>query len=154
MKKEILITESKRSELEAELKQLKTVTRQEISERVQTARAHGDLSENAEYHSAREAQAKNEGRIGEIEHILKHAKLIERSGKQVVELGAKVTLLKKDSGDKREYTIVGPEEADMALGKLSAGSPLGVCILGKQTGETCTVATPKGETEYEIVSVE
>lgn len=153
VKKDILITESKKVELLKELDHLKNVVRADISDRVQTARAHGDLSENAEYHSAREAQAKNEGRIGEIEHILKHAKIIERSGSSIAELGAQVRLLKKSTDEKRDYVLVGPEEADMAQGKLSIESPLGGVLVGKKVGDICSVETPKGSTEYEILEI-
>lgn len=149
----VFITEDRKLELEAELLERKTITRLEISERVATARAHGDLSENAEYHSARESQGKNEGRIQEIEYILKHGKIVQRSGSDVAELGASVTLKKSGVDDHIVYKLVGPHEADMAQGRLSVESPLGSCILGKRAGESCSVETPRGSVEYNIIEI-
>jgi transcription elongation factor GreA len=149
----IQITQSKKEELELELKELKEVKRAEISERVATARAHGDLSENAEYHAARTAQAKNEGRIQEIEYILKHSEILERTNSDIVELGATVTLQKIGAGTEHLYMVVSPEEADMAGGKLSVTSPLGACVINKKTGDTCTIETPKGKVEYKVVKI-
>lgn len=151
-----LITAAKKAELEAELLHRKTVVRPEISERLQAARALGDLSENAEYQSSRDEQGKNEGRIQQVEHLLKHAKIVERSGGSRVELGATVVVRKTADGasaDEKSYMIVSEAEADIAEGKVSTASPLGAAMVGKEAGQTFTMTTPRGEIEYEILSV-
>ena len=147
------ITATKKAELEAELLHLKTIKRPEIGERVQTARALGDLSENAEYHAARDDQGKNETRIQQIEYVLKHSQIIERSGNDRVEIGATVTIRKEGSDDDKIYMIVSDSEADIAQGKISTSSPLGSAMLEKRTGESFTMTTPKGEITYAIISV-
>lgn len=153
MERTTLITAEKKAELEAELLNLKTVLRPAISERLQAARALGDLSENAEYQSSRDEQGKNEGRIQQIEGILKYAKIIERSGSGKVELGATVVIKKASTGDETTYMIVGNEEADISANKVSTSSPLGSAMVGKTEGQTFAMATPRGEVEYLIVSV-
>lgn len=153
MERTTLITADKKAELEAELLNLKTVLRPAISERLQAARALGDLSENAEYQSSRDEQGKNEGRIQQIEGILKYAKIIERSGSGKVELGATVVVRKVSTGDESTYMIVGNEEADISANKISTGSPLGSAMVGKTDGQTFAMTTPRGEVEYLIVSV-
>ncbi len=151
MEKEF-ITLEKRQELEAELLERKTVLREEIGERVATARALGDLSENAEYHSARDQQGKNETRIMEIESILKRAEIITRTQSGVVELGA--TVVVNRDGEEKTFMIVSETEADIALGKISTNSPMGSAMIGKKTGESFSIMTPRGtEVSYTIVSV-
>lgn len=151
MEKEF-ITLEKRQELEAELLERKTVLREEIGERVATARALGDLSENAEYHSARDQQGKNETRIMEIESILKRAEIITRTQSGVVELGA--TVVVNRDGEEKTFMIVSETEADIALGKISTNSPMGSAMIGKKTGESFLIMTPRGtEVSYTIVSV-
>lgn len=150
---EYRLSQAKIDELTAELDERVNVTRSQSIERTATARAFGDLSENAEYHAAREAQARNEGRIQEIKEILKHAVLVERKGGDVAELGATVKLQKAGADDHVVYTLVSAQEADMSQGRLSVDSPLGVCIVGKGAGTTCSIETPRGTVEYTIIHV-
>jgi transcription elongation factor GreA len=149
----ILITKEKKAELEQEMLHLKTVVRPAISERLQAARALGDLSENAEYQASRDEQGKTEGRIQEIEHILKYGKVIERSGSDKVELGATVVLKKTGETEEKTYMLVSETESDIAQNKISPSSLIGSAMLGKTAGDTFNVTTPRGETVYEIVSV-
>lgn len=148
-----LITADKKTELEAELVERKAVLRPEISERVSTARAHGDLSENAEYHAARSEQGKNEARINEIEYILKHAQIVQRSGSGKVELGATVVVKKVEDSSEKTFMIVSDTEADIGQNKVSTSSPMGSAMVGKSTNETFTITTPRGDVEYVIVSI-
>jgi transcription elongation factor GreA len=149
----VFITQDKKTELEAELFQLKSVARVEIGNRVATARAFGDLSENAEYHAARNEQGKNEDRIMEIESILKRAEIIERSGSDVVELGATVVVKKDGDTDTKTFMIVSDAEADIAQNKLSTNSPMGSAMMGKKSGDTFEIITPRGSVPYTIVSL-
>lgn len=153
MERVTMITAQKKTELENELVHLKTVVRPAIGERLQAARALGDLSENAEYQSSRDEQGKNEGRIQQIEGILKYAKVIERSGSDKVELGATVVVKKTTDGSEKTYVIVSETEADIMENKISTVSPIGAAMVGKQAGQTFTLETPRGSVEYEIVSV-
>lgn len=147
------ISASKKAELEQELKERKEELRPEILEKLQYAKSLGDLSENAEYHAAREAQGKNESRIKQIEHILKYAVITEKKNDGTVGLGSEV-ILKKSGAGEVTYTIVGSEEADMSRNLLSNTSPLGQALLGKSEGETVSITTPKGETSYTITKIQ
>lgn len=147
------ITSEKRAELETELHHLKNVVRPEVIERVGSARALGDLSENAEYHTAREDQGRMEGRIQYIEHMLKHAKIITRTGGSNAEMGATVTFKKSGTDELKTYTLVTERESDLESGKMAITSPIGGAMLSKSVGETFTVSTPRGETVYEIVEI-
>lgn len=148
------LTKEKFDELTKELDLLRTVKRKEIAQNLEYARALGDLSENAEYHEAREAQANAEGRIAEIENVLKHAHIVEeRKQGELVVMGSTVTV-EKNSGEKMKVKIVGSEDANVSEGKISNSSPLGVAVLGKVKGDTAIVLTPKGKISYKIVSVE
>jgi len=149
----VFLTQDKKTELEAELFQLKSVARVEIGNRVATARAFGDLSENAEYHAARNEQGKNEDRIMEIESILKRAEIIERSGSDVVELGANVVVKKDGDTDTKTFMIVSDAEADITQNKLSTNSPMGSAMMGKKSGDTFEIITPRGNVLYTIVSL-
>ena len=153
MEKE-LITAQKKIELEAELVERKGVLRTEIGERVATARAHGDLSENAEYHAAREKKRKNESRIMEIEHILKYSEIVTRSGSGKVELGATVVIKKDGDTDTKTFMIVSDTEADIGQNKISTSSPMGSMMVGKSANDTFTITTPRGEVSYIIISIE
>ncbi len=153
MERVTMITAQKKTELENELIHLKTVVRPAIGERLQAARALGDLSENAEYQSSRDEQGKNEGRIQQIEGILKYAKVIERSGSDKVELGATVVVKKVADGSEKTYVIVSETEADIMENKISTVSPIGSAMVGKQAGQTFVLETPRGAVEYSIVSV-
>jgi transcription elongation factor GreA len=147
------LTKEKYAELEQELEVLTKETRKEVAEKLQYAKDLGDLSENAEYHEARDEQAKVEFRINQIEDILKRAEIVSHKKTDVVEIGSDVVVKKIGTNDKQTFTIVGSEEADMASGKISNQSPIGMSLLGKKKGETFEMKTPKGKAEYKIVSL-
>jgi len=151
------ITEEKRKALEEELKDLKGPKRKEILEALAYAKSLGDLSENAEYHQAREDQGKLEARIGKIEQILRSSEVVSGGGGEMIEVGSKVVVQKenhgKNQGEKKTYIIVGSEEADMAQGKISNRSPFGEALFGKKKEESVSFDTPKGKVHYKIVSV-
>ena len=153
MERVTMITAQKKAELETELIHLKTIVRPSIGDRLMAARALGDLSENAEYQTSREEQGKNETRIQQIEGILKFAKVIERSGSDKVELGATVVVKKLSDNTEKTYIIVSDAEADIMANKVSTNSPIGSVMVGKQSGQTFTLETPRGTVEYSIVSV-
>jgi transcription elongation factor GreA len=141
--------------LEDELKTLKSVERPSIIKAIAAAREHGDLSENAEYTSARERQSFIEGRIGELEDIISRADVIDLSklsGKSV-KFGATVRLADVDTDEKMKYQLVGPYEADLAKGRISTTSPLGRALIGKTVGDNVEVQTPRGAKMYEVVAV-
>jgi transcription elongation factor GreA len=141
--------------LQDELKQLKTVERPNIIKAIAEARDHGDLSENAEYHAARERQSFIEGRVAELEDKISRAEVIDvskLSGK-VIKFGAKVTLSDEDTSEESTYQIVGAEEADINKGRLSITSPLARALIGKQSGDSVEVTTPRGAKSYEIIKV-
>jgi len=148
------ITEGKRKALEQELSDLKSVRRQEILESLEFAKSLGDLSENAEYHQAREEQAKLEERISKIEHILKESIVVSKHHSTKAEVGATVVVKKEGDKEVKRYQIVGSEEADMAEGKISNRSPLGEALFGKKKGEKISFQTPKGAIEYTIIEIE
>lgn len=142
--------------LEAELKMRQQEERPRIILAIQEARAHGDLSENAEYSAAKEAQAHNEGRIGELESLISRAEVIDASklSGDVVKFGATVTLIDEDTEQKRVYTIVGDAEADVKSGRVSVSSPIARALIGKKQGSSVEVNTPGGAKSYEIVGVD
>jgi transcription elongation factor GreA len=150
-KKELMTKETYKA-LELELAGLVSVRRKEVAAALESAKSQGDLSENAEYHEARDEQAMVEHRIGQIEAMLKAAEIVERHSSDLVEVGATVTV-KKPDGKKAVYTLVGTEEADIAAGKISYQSPLGQALMGKKKGECAMVGTPKGEVCYDIVEI-
>lgn len=150
MKKLYQITEEGKKELEIELTDLKS-RRGDIAEKIANARDFGDLSENAEYDSAREEQGLVESRIAEIEDILLNAELIKAGGKSKVGLGSKVEL--KTGAKTVTYHVVGPVEADPLEGKISNESPIGAALMGKKVGDVATITTPKGDISYEIVQI-
>jgi transcription elongation factor GreA len=142
--------------LRAELQRLKTVERPSVIAAIAEARSHGDLSENAEYDAAKERQGFVEGRIQEVEGKLSHAqiidpKLLDADGRVV--FGATVELEDSDSGDKVIYQIVGDDEADLKVGKISFGSPVARAIIGKYAGDVAQVQAPGGIREYEVLDV-
>lgn len=147
------LTSEKKTELENELNQLKTVRRKEIADALEYAKSLGDLSENAEYHQAREDQANCEDRITHLETVLKNAVIADTHSKGVVGIGTKVVIVKKGGKDEREFTLVGSEEADSFTGKISNESPLGQALLGKTKGDSVSVTAPNGETTYTIKSI-
>jgi transcription elongation factor GreA len=142
--------------LETELHRLKVEERPRIIQQIADAREHGDLSENAEYHAAKDAQGLNEARVAELEDKLARAEIIdpaELSG-STVKFGATVTLEDEDSGDKVKYKIVGEDEANLRDGKISISSPIARALIGKSKGDSAEVTTPKGARSYEILKVE
>jgi transcription elongation factor greA len=150
MNKVYQITESGQRELEQELEELKS-RRGEIADKIAAARDFGDLSENAEYDAAREAQGLLETRITEIETILQNASIIQVGGSSTVVLGSTVEL--EANGKTVVYTVVGPVEADPLEGKVSNESPIGQALMGKAVGDTVTINTPKGELAYTVVAL-
>ncbi len=150
----IQITKERKDELETELQELKGVKRPEILERLQFAKSLGDLSENAEYHAAREAQGKNEDAIQEIEGILKNAEIIKKTDSDDAQITSIVTVQKDGDKEKREFTLVGPAEADMVNGKLSIESPIGLALLGKKKGDVAKVETPGGIVKWNVLKVQ
>ncbi len=140
--------------LDAELRQLKSVDRPAIIKDIAEARAHGDLSENAEYHAAREKQGFIEGRIKELEGILSLAEVIDPARLSgAVKFGATVTIVDEDSDEEKTYQIVGEVEARIEDGLLNVRSPLARALIGKEEGDSVDVATPGGRRSYEIVAV-
>ena len=142
-------------ELEAELRRLKTVDRPEIIRAIAAARDHGDLSENAEYHAARERQAFVEGRVADLEDLIRRAEVIDvrKLKGKVIRFGATVRVADEDTDDKVTYRIVGEHEADVKGGRLSITSPLARALIGKSVGQSVEVSTPNGVRSYEVVSV-
>jgi transcription elongation factor GreA len=141
--------------LRAELHELKTVQRPAIIAAIAEARAHGDLSENAEYHSAKEAQGLNEARVQELEDKLSRAEIIDVSklSGSTIKFGATVKLIDEDTEEEKTYQIVGESEADVKSGKVSITSPIARALIGKKTGDSVEVNTPGGGKSYEIVDV-
>lgn len=142
--------------LNTELKNLKFVERPRIIAAIEEARGHGDLSENAEYHSAREQQSFSEGRIQEIESALSRAQVIDvskLSGDKIL-FGATVSVEDAESGQKSTYKIVGQYEANLEKGYISLLSPIGKALIGKKMGDIVEVKTPKGVVSYEILSIQ
>jgi transcription elongation factor GreA len=142
--------------LETELKQRQQVERPRIIQAIADARAHGDLSENAEYHAAKEQQSHNEGRIAELEDKLARSEVIDVSklSGDTVKFGATVTLIDEDTDKKAVWQIVGEPEADAKKGKISIASPLARALVGKKKGANVEVVTPGGAKAYEVVKVE
>ena len=154
MDKKQYLTQEKYDSLVKELNRLETVDRKEVVERLEYARSLGDLSENAEYHDARNAQGEIECRIQEIQHILKYAEIIKHKKVDQVGVGSIVIVEKAGSNDKTEYTIVGSEDADANLNKISHSSPLGNAMMGKKKNDEFLLKIPKGTVKYKIISIE
>ncbi|MEJ0021272.1 MAG: transcription elongation factor GreA [Candidatus Doudnabacteria bacterium] len=153
MSKAVLLTEDGLKKLRAELKVLKEERRKEVIERIQEAVSHGDLSENADYAQAKEEQAFIEGRIMEIEEMIKNAQIIAKNNNNnMVSIGSTVSL--RINGNEIKYTIVGANEANPATGKISNESLVGRALLGAKKGDKIPVETPAGKTEYEIIDIE
>jgi transcription elongation factor GreA len=149
------ITKRGAEKLREELHKLKTVDRPKVIEAIATAREHGDLKENAEYHAAREQQSFIEGRVKDIEGKLSHAEIIDvtkLSGERIV-FGATVELAAEETGDEVTYQIVGEDEADIKDNLISITSPIARALIGKNIGDIATVIAPGGEKEYEILDV-
>ena len=150
------VTVAGHAALEAEFLHRQQVERPRIVQAIAEARAHGDLSENAEYHSAKEAQSHNEGRIVELEDLLQRAEVIDvtKLSGSTVKFGATVTMVDDDTEEEKTYQIVGEPEADVKSGRLSVGSPTGRALIGKKVGDAVEVNTPGGGKSYEILKVE
>jgi transcription elongation factor GreA len=142
--------------LEIELHRLKSEERPRIIQQIAEARAHGDLSENAEYHAAKEAQGLNEARVADLEDKLSRADVIDTSklSGPTIKFGATVHLEDEDTGDKVRYKIVGELEANVKDGKVSIASPIGRALIGKAQGDSVEVTTPRGSKAYEILKIE
>ncbi len=147
-----IITQEGYDKLQQELKTLTVVKRKEIAQRIQTAKDMGDLSENAEYSEAKDAQAFNEGRIGELKQMLKNLRIV-KNGKNKNKVGMGSKLKVENNGKEKELTIVSFNEADPLNGKISNESPLGKAFLDKNKGAKVSVETPKGVMEYEILDI-
>ncbi len=148
------ITEEKKHSLQEELKHLKTVKRKEILEALDAAKALGDLSENAEYHQAREDQGKTEDRINQIEYMLQSSVVVKKHQSSKVEIGTTVVVKKEGNKETVTYSIVGAEEADMNHNKISNKSPLGEALFGKKKGDVVSIKTPKGLVKYTLVDIQ
>lgn len=147
------ITEEKRQMLLVELKDLKGPRRKEILQNLEYAKSLGDLSENAEYHQTREDQSKLEARIIKIEQILQSSQTVKGGGGDTIEIGSRVVVQKKGTKEEKNYVIVGSEEADMKVGKISNRSPVGIALFGKKKGDNVSFKTPSGLVNYEIINV-
>jgi transcription elongation factor GreA len=143
-------------QLEAELFRLKSQERPRIIQLIAEARTHGDLSENAEYHAAKEAQGLNEAKVADLEDKLSRAEVIDPASLagNSVKFGATVTLVDEDTDEQVRYKIVGELEANVREGKISIGSPIARAIIGKVKGDTAEVKTPKGTRSYEVLKIE
>ncbi len=152
---QIPVTKQGFAALKKELEKLKTVDRPEIIKAIEVARAHGDLSENAEYHAAKERQSFIEGRIGELSYKIGNAKVIDPASvaKDVVRFASRVLVENLDTEEEQEYMIVGEDEADIKKGKISVSSPLGSALIGKELGEEAIVLAPGGKRVYEVVDI-
>lgn len=141
--------------LSAELENLKKVQRPAVIEAIAEARAHGDLSENAEYHAAREQQSFIEGRIEELEAVVSRAQVIDPTtlSGDTVKFGATVTIVDEDTDEERSFQIVGDYDANSDEGRISISAPIARALIGKSEGDSVEVTTPKGKTFYEILSV-
>lgn len=152
---QIPITKEGYAALKKELERLKTIERPENIKAIEVARAHGDLSENAEYHAAKERQSFLEGRIGELSYKISNAKVIDPESvpKDIIRFASRVLVENLDSEEESEYLIVGADEADIKKGKISASSPLGSALLGKKPGDEAVLQAPGGRRTYEIIEI-
>ena len=149
------ITKKGYEALKAELDRLKKVERPKVIEAIAEARSHGDLSENAEYDAAKDRQGFIESRINEIENKLADARIIETAGRtsETVVFGATVQLIELEARQKKQYTLVGQDEADLKDGKISVQSPVGKALIGKRVGDQVAVTTPAKIVEYEVIEI-
>jgi transcription elongation factor GreA len=152
MAERVPMTRAGYDQLEAELKRLKTRDRIQIVKEIETARAHGDISENAEFHAAKERQSHIETRIRQLEDKLARAQVIDPSGSEpdAVRFGLTVVLLDAETDEEVTYTLVGEDEADAAKGRISFNSPIARALLGRGVDDAVTVRVPKGTREFEI----
>ncbi len=150
------MTQSGFAALEEELKRRQSEDRPRIVSAIAEAREHGDLSENAEYHAAKEQQSLNEGRINELEDVIARADVIDVSkmSGDTVKFGASLILVDEDTDEEKHYQIVGDQEADVASGKISISSPISRALIGKEEGDSVEVAAPGGSRSYEILKIQ
>lgn len=155
MAERVPMTREGYDKLEADLRTLKNVDRLEIVKEIEIARAHGDISENAEFHAAKERQSHIETRIRVLEDKLARAQVIDPTGPapDTVRFGVTVALLDADSDEQVKYTLVGEDESDVSQGLLSISSPIARALLGKRVGDSVTVRVPKGTREFEIEEI-
>ncbi len=155
MNQRIPITKQGLTQLEDELRQLKSVARPEVIRAIAEAREHGDLSENAEYHAARERQSFIEGRLAVLEDGISRSEVIDVSGLSgdTVKFGATVSLIDEDTDEKLTFQLVGELEADVKDGRMAINAPLARALIGKMVGESVEVITPNGEKIYEILKI-
>ncbi len=153
MNRDVYLTKEKLEKLKEELKTLKEVKRPDVIERIKEARSLGDLSENAEYHSAREEQGFIEGKIQDLDYMIKNAKIIDGNCKkrEKVDIGCMVVCA--IDGRKDKFMIVGSAEVDIASGKISNVSPIGSALMGKKVGDSIEVQAPDGAVKYKVVSI-
>ncbi|MFH1773142.1 MAG: transcription elongation factor GreA [Patescibacteria group bacterium] len=148
-----IISQEGYDKLKKEIKELTTIRRQKIANQIESAKELGDLSENAEYSEAKERQAFNERRIGELAALIKNVTIVQyKSDKSTINMGSVITVITDDK--KKEFTIVSFNEANPAEGKISNESPLGTAFLGRKKGDKVLVNTPRGEIKYEIINIE
>ncbi len=152
-KKEVFLTKKGLEDVKNELDNLKKVVRPEVISQIKEARAQGDLSENAEYHAARDKQGQVEARIKELEYIVDNATIIEEGKKNEITVGSKVEILYIDDDETEEYSIVGSTEADPLNNKISNESPIAKGIMGKKAGDVVTIESPNGNYDIKIVSI-
>ncbi len=148
------LTKEKFAELQAEVEQLRNIRRKEVAESLEYAKKLGDLSENAEYHEAREEQAKVEDRISHLEMVLKTASILNEKHSSTISIGSTAIVQKEGEKETKTFKIVGSEEVDTTNGKLSNHSPIGAALMGKTKGDTIVVTTPKGKVTYKIIDVQ
>jgi len=156
MTQKIPMTKEGYEKLKQELDRIKKVERPKNIRDIEEARSHGDISENAEYHAAKERQGFLDAKMRELEHKLSHSQIIDLSklSNEKVVFGATVTLADTDSGDPKKYTLVGQEEADLKKGKISVQSPVGKALIGHKVGDIVMIKTPVKTVEYEIQEIE
>lgn len=147
------LTKEKYDEFVKELDFLKKVRRKEVAESLEYAKSLGDLSENAEYHEARDMQATIEDRIAHLETVLKTAKIVKSHSTDAVAVGSVVTVKKEGSSEEKVYTLVGAEESNITSGKISVSSPFGQAILGVKKGDSFTFSAPSGSVTYKVVLI-
>lgn len=147
------LTQEKHDEFVKELDYLKKTRRKEVAESLEYAKSLGDLSENAEYHEARDMQATIEDRIAHLESVLKSAKIVKSHSTDVVAVGSVVTVRKEGDKEEKVYTLVGAEESDILSGKISVSSPFGQAVMGTKKGGSFTFKAPSGPTTYKVVEI-
>lgn len=148
------LTKEKHQMLSEELEYLRKTKRKEVAEQLEYAKSLGDLSENAEYHEARDAQGLVEDRIQKLESLLKSATIVSSHSKEVVTVGSVIKVTKVGDKAEQTYTLVGGEESDLASGKISTHSPFGEAVMGKKKGETFSFNAPKGPINYKIIEIQ